>query len=120
VQDAIKTLNMDILYPTKLPDYVELNEIVLSKHGDKNKIVLTFDNKEFTYTVILDDKLPEEVYSDNNVEIVEIREIKCYLIDMPDLEKVQVYFEYKDDLYVLRYNNKQDLIEVIENLNEFQ
>lgn len=117
LEDALVDMNLHILYPTKLPDDVELKEIVLSKHGDKDKIVLTFDNKDFTYTVLFNETISETaLYS--YTEKVKINDIDCYLFNKTDMNIIQVYFEYNNALYLLNYNDKQGLIEVIENLKE--
>jgi len=47
-----------------------------------------------------------------------IENLDCYIIDMNDVNVVQMFFEYKDNLYEINYTNKQELIEIIENLKE--
>ena len=120
VEDAIKYKNIDVLYPTTLPDNVVIEQIVLDNKNGKDRAVFKFDDSNFTYTVVFGEKLPIEILSDDVVEIRKINNIKCYIIDMPDISRVQVYFLYNNDLYMLRYNDKQGLVEVIENLKELE
>ncbi len=119
-EDAVRNINIDILYPSKLPSNIILNQIVLFEKISNEKIVFLFNDESFTYTILFNDSLPEEVLFDSNVEVLNLNGINCYIIDMPDLGHTQVYFTYNNDLYLLNYNNKQDLIKVIENLKELQ
>ena len=83
----------------------------------KEKMVFSFDNIDFTYTILFKDVIPKEVLSDDT-EKIKINDITYYIIDMPDLDLVQIYFEYNGDLYKATYNNKEDLMFVIKNLKE--
>ena len=108
---------MDILYPSKLPDDVVLKKITFHTFDSKEKLVFSFDNIDFTYTILFKDVIPKEVLSDDT-EKIEINDITYYIIDMSDLSLFQIYFEYDDNLYKATYNNKEDLIFVIKNLKE--
>ena len=46
---ALKTENLDILYPTQLPANIILKELLLFQESQKNKVTLVFDNKEFIW-----------------------------------------------------------------------
>ena len=117
LENAIKAIDLDILYPSKLPDDVVLKKITFHTFDSKEKLVFSFDNIDFTYTILFKDVIPKEVLSDDT-EKIEINDITYYIIDMPDLSLFQIYFEYDDDLYKATYNNKEDLIFVIKNLKE--
>ena len=43
-----------------------------------------------------------------------------YLFEMNDICVIQIQFEFNGNLYMMSYNNKQDLVEVIENLKELK
>jgi len=116
-EDAVRNINIDILYPSKLPIDVTLKRIVLYEKLSEEKIVFLFDDVDFTYTVVFEDVITEDIKS-VSTEILKINNTEYYIIDMPDIGQVQIYFEYNNDLYKLTYNNKQGLIEVIENLKE--
>ena len=120
LEDVLKKEGLNLLFPTKLPTDTILKKIMLSNFESKEKLVFSFNDKKFTYTILFNNTLPEDVFSDDNVEILKINEIECYVIDMQDLGQVQVYFVQNNNLYKLTYNNKQDLIEVIENLKELE
>ena len=112
-------INLDILYPSKLPNDIIAKKIMVSNFESKEKIVFVFNNTDYTYTIVFKDKLPKEVFSENT-EKIRINDIDCFIFDLKDLGVVQVYFEYNNALYLLSCNNKQDLIYIIENLKEFK
>ncbi len=117
LENAIKAIDLDILYPSKLPDDVVLKKITFHTFDSKEKLVFSFDNIDFTYTILFNNVIPKEVLSDDT-EKLKIDDTTYYIIDMPDLDIIQIYFEYDGDLYKATYNNKEDLIFVIKNLKE--
>ena len=117
IEDFLEKENVNILYAEKFPDGINLKCVVFDDIESKEKLIFTFDNPDFTYTVMLKERLPDEVVS-NNTEIIKVNGIDCYIFDKTEVNIVQIYFEYNNDLYLLNYNNKQGLIEVIKNLKE--
>ena len=119
LEDVIETKNIDILYPTKLPNDIMLNRVVFSNFESKEKIVFSFNDKDFTYTILFGEGVTEDKRN-VSTDILKINDIDCYVIEKIDVGIVQIYFEYNNNLYKLTYNNKQGLIEVIENLKELK
>ncbi len=119
VEEAINALNLDVLYPSELPDNISLEKIVLSDFESKEKLVFSFSDEKFTYAILFDETISEDI-KNVTTDTYKINEFICYEIDKADMGVVQVYFEYNNALYLLNYNNKQDLIEVIENLKELK
>ncbi len=117
IEEFLEKEKFAVLYPTKLPENISLKQVVLQQTDRTNEINFVFNEFDFTYTITLHEKLPSEVFS-NKTEIIKVDGIDCYIFDKTDVNIVQIYFEYNNDLYLLNYNNKQDLIEVIENLKE--
>ena len=85
----------------------------------ENNRKLIFENKEFTFTITFDENISEDIRN-TATEMNTINGYGCYIFDIPDLHQVQIYFAYNNNLYKLTYNNKQGLIETIENLKELQ
>lgn len=118
IESALKNENINILFPGTLPEDVNLEEIIIQNFDAKERIVLVFDSTDFSYSVTLDEYLSE---AENNVskEILKINNIVCYVVDISDLGMTQIHFEYNGNLYKISYTDKQDLIEVIENLRSY-
>lgn len=117
--NAIKNENLEILYFSKLPEGLFLEKISVYKELDNVQLDCIYNDTQFIYSVTIDKKLSNEIKS-VATEIVEVNNLKCFFIDMIDVGEIQVYFEYDKNLYYIKYNNKQDLIEVIENLKELK
>ncbi len=116
---AFRNQEIEILYPEKLPDNIIIKDVVRYQLSGKEEISIVFNNSELTYSISLDDIIPKDIVSIETKRVL-INNLDCYIIDKKDVEFVQVYFEYKCNLYVLSYNNEQGLIEIIENLKELQ
>lgn len=119
LEEAIEAINLGVIYPTELPNDLVLKKIMLSSFESKEKLVFSFNDTNFTYTILFSEGVSEEIKG-VSTDILKIHNFNCYVIDMPDLAQVQICFEYKGNLYTLNYNNKQDLIKVIENLKELK
>ncbi|MBE6749454.1 MAG: hypothetical protein E7557_09555 [Ruminococcaceae bacterium] len=119
LEEAIEAINLGIVYPTELPNDLVLKKIMLSSFESKEKLVFSFNDTNFTYTILFSEGVSEDIKS-VSTDILKIHNFNCYVIDMPDLAQVQICFEYEENLYTLNYNNKQDLIKVIENLKELK
>ena len=117
VEEFCEKQGFRVLYPQKLPESIVLKKVVLQQINSKNKLAFIFDNTNFTFHITFDNNISDEV-KEVSTEVLEINELKCYFIDMIDISATQIYFEYNGDLYYLSYNDKQDLIEIIENLKE--
>ncbi len=119
LEEALESENTKILYPGELPENILLNRVVIDDFEGKTRASFIFNDTTLTYFVIFDKQVSDNEKS-ISTEILEIRNVECYIVDMLDINTTQVYFEHNGDFYCLGYNNKQDLIEVIENLKELQ
>ena len=119
IEEFLENEKFDILYPTKLPETTFLNQVVLQQTDKTNKINFVFNNSDFSYIVVFNKSISEDI-KNISIEMLEINNLNCYIIDMPDLGQVQIHFTHNNNLYSLSYNNKQELIEIIENLKESQ
>lgn len=117
VEDALKSENIDVLYPAKLPENVTLNRILVYEENEKDKVSFAFSDEELQYTVILNQSLQDDIKSVAS-EVERINSINCYIITKPDIGITQIHFEYNGNAYKLIYNDKQELIEIIDNLKE--
>lgn len=117
LEDVSKTVNLDILYPSKLPQNLMLNQILLYQENQNNKIALIFNNENLSYFVTLNQSLSDIQKSAAN-EMLTVNTIDCYIVEMDDLGMIQINFDYKGNSYSISYNNKQDLINIVENLKE--
>ena len=119
LEDALKRENIDILYPTQLPPNVEMNRIMLAMDDSRKKVIFIFNDVNFKYYVTYNQKISDDIKS-VSTDNFQLKDIDFYVNDMSDIGQVQIYFEYGGNLYCINYNNKQDLIKVIENLKELQ
>lgn len=119
LSEALESENTKILYPTSLPDDVQLKQVVFQQVDLNKEVVFGYDNVNFIFSVTFDKTISNSII-EISTDVIEINNNQCYIVDMSDVGVVQIYFEYNGDLYFFSFNNKQELIEVIENLKELQ
>ena len=119
IEKALKAQNLDVLYLYKTENGLLLNRLSVYKDFDNLQLDCIYNDSNFIYSVTINRKLSDEIKS-VATEIIKIDNLECFFIVMDDIGETQVYFEYDNNLYYMKYNNKQDLIEVIENLKELQ
>jgi hypothetical protein len=117
VEEALKSEQLDVLYPTNLPSDLKVERISFYQKDGQDKITFAFSDEKLLYSVTLNSSLPNEI---KNVaeEVLKINEFECYVFVKSDVHITQIYFEFQDDFYTLNYDDKQDLIEIINNLKE--
>ena len=118
-EEFIKKEKLSVLYPSKLSKDLVLTGASIYKENQKIKLDYIFNELDFIYSITFDQGLSDELKLIAN-DVLVINDLKCFVLEMPDVETLQVYFEYKNNLYYISFNNKQDLIEIIENLKELE
>lgn len=119
VEETLKSENIDVLYPSYLPDGVVLEKVSLYQESNINKLSFVFNEENLMTEIILDND-KSFLIDENAVEIEKISDLNCYVCEKPMENCVQYYFEYNDNWYMINYNNKQDVIKIIENLKELE
>ena len=117
VEEALKNENINVLYPTTLPENTVLNRISFYEKKEKGKITFTFDNENLIYSVTLNESISNDIKSVSN-EVIKINDYNCYITEKKDVNVVQIYFEYNGNVYETSYTDRQELIEIISNLKE--
>ena len=117
LESFLRQKKIRVRYPTKLPQKVVLERIMISQKDNEDRITFTFNDIELVFFVIFDKKITEDIKS-ISTEILKINDFECYITDMTDIDVTQIYFECNGDLYYLSFNDKQELIEIIDNLKE--
>jgi len=119
MEEALKKERINILYPSELPPNLKVNQLLLYRENTNYKVTFVFNDEKLLYSVVLEQEVSVDIKSIAN-EIITINGIDCYLLEMNDIGISQIHFDYNGNMYKLSYTNKQDLIEVIENLKELQ
>ena len=117
LEDALKNEGINVLYPTKLPENIILDNISFYEEYEKEKVTFAFNDENLIYSIVFKQMLTIDLKSVAN-EVIEINGIQCYIIEMPDIKTTQIYFEYNGNVYETSYTDKQELIEIIHNLKE--
>lgn len=114
VEEALKSENIDVLYPSYLPDGIVIEKVSLYQQIGVNKLLFAFNNENLIIEIILDKDKNFDI-NEVFVKMQKIADKTCYICEMPDVNYVQIYFEYDGYWYMLKYIDKQELIKIIEN-----
>ena len=117
IEDALKEENIDILYPSYLPDGIVIEKVSLYQQINVDKLLFSFNDDNITMEIILDGDFYIDIKS---LDIEVISNLSCYVCEKVKENCVQYYFKYNDDWYMIKYNNKQDVIRIIESLKELE
>lgn len=119
IDEAKENERSDVLYPALLPDNIKITNLSFYYDQGYERLSYVFDDNKISCQITFDSQI-EEQYKEDATECVVINEMPCYIYDMIDVGCVQIYFEYQGNTYEYTYNDKQILINIIENLEEVQ
>ncbi|MEE1503219.1 MAG: DUF4367 domain-containing protein [Acutalibacteraceae bacterium] len=117
IEDALKSNDINILYPTILPNNISVTDIMLFEKDSKNKIIYFYSDPNLHSEISLNTQLSKAVKNGAS-EKTTINSIDCYICKMPDMQLVQIEFEFNGNYYMFTHTDKDILIEIIENLEE--
>ena len=116
LDEALKGVVPNILYPSVLPENTEIVSLKLYQKDGYDEVLFLFNN-DLSYSVMLNSILSQEIKNGAN-EVVNINGYECYLTNKIEAGIWQAYFEYAGNVYEIIYNSKQGLIDIIGNLKE--
>lgn len=114
VEQVIENEDLDILLPTNLPDELTIEMIKVYKVEENEEVSVLFNNN-LSYIVVKNTNIPKNVI---NNEIIVVDKIKCYIENLEDVNLVQIHFTHNNNYYYFIHNDKQTLLDIIENLEE--
>ena len=117
VNSFYKNEKYDVLLPNKLPDGIELTNIVIFENY--RNITASFSAEISSYEVYLEKSIPQTILDVAN-ETIDINTHTCYVCRFDDVNSVQVYFEHNGNYYSIGGTNEQILLDVIRNLEEYK
>jgi len=116
-KEAFKSHNLTLLQPNYSANY-EFSQIVILEYSGKNIVTYNFNNSIITCDITLSSSLNDDI-KNIATETLNINDKLCYFCIFDDVSKIQVYFEYRNNLYQINGTNKNEIINFIENLKEY-
>ena len=117
IEEALKTEEIDVLYPSFLPNNIKITNIMIYEENRKDKLVYLFNDSNLFATISFNTQLTKSVKNDAT-ETKKINNIICYFYDLDDSNCIQIRFEYKGNTYMFSHTNYNILIEIIKTLEE--
>lgn len=117
IDELMKNEELDILLPTKFPDNLTLKNVMVSVEEEEYKTIDLLFEEGLSYTVYKKAPIPQGVV--NNVKPIIMRNTKIYIEDLSDVDSYQAHFSYNGDYYYIVHSDKQQVLEIIENLEVY-
>ena len=115
VKDFIKSEKTNIL----LPAVLEVNAISVSTFESETEIYVKFDESNITLSVKLNSNIDSTTKSFCN-NVITIGNTNYYICEIQDIHQVQAYFTYNNDFYTVIAENKNDLMNILNNMEEIK
>ena len=112
IEDLLQKEELTILYPTNLPENVELEKITLIEIENDIRIIFEFNRNDFTMAIRA---IGKPIDDPDHLQI--INTLKCYIYQYDETYQATVYHENRE--YKIKCSNYEDLIFIIENLTYF-
>lgn len=117
IDKMVNNENLKILLPTNSPHNLVVETIKIYEIDKNERINIYFNDSSLSCIVDVDTSIPYDVVNSFD-EIIEINGLQCYVLELKDVDLVLVYFIHNNNCYKYTYNDKQILLEIIENLEE--
>ena len=116
IEELLEKENMNILYPSWLPENEKIISVWHIVEGESARYVLQCNNSYHSIEIFLNSKVKEKTKS----ECFE-KEIGCYTVYYSAGQaNIQANFDYNNNLYVIKSNSEDNLFEIIRNLEEIR
>ena len=118
ISEAEKAENIDLLEPTYLPDGNEIVDIGFTTEEGLHTGIYGFSlGPPLSMEFSMQEKIPDDImafimYTET------INNLECHFVEMDDINMVQAYIMHNGIVYNITYNNKEELVKIIENLKE--
>lgn len=114
VEELIKEEELEILYPTWLPENEKIVKVWYSDYGDLQEFNLQNSIPEHSILIRINKELLENI----NIDCKE-KQIADYMVFYEENPQyLQANFVYNDNLYIVKSDTEDNLFRIIENLKE--
>lgn len=113
IEELYKNQDIDILYPSYLPDDIKLTKVSVSASGS---YIFEFSSDTLTYQVYNYELLNFDALSEE-IQLYETQQ-NIYYIFYDDITYT-VYFDHDNYQYILQYNNFDELKKILDNMKGY-
>ncbi|MBE6692336.1 MAG: hypothetical protein E7586_03255 [Ruminococcaceae bacterium] len=118
LEEIIEEKNWDILYPTKFPENVKIDKIMLDKSSRGNDHIYMITNDK-NISIGIERNAPNQYQWEDQDEFYVINEVKYHVYQRNNALYCAVSY-YNGDYYSIQAGNYEDLILIIDNLKEIE
>lgn len=116
-EEFFENEDCDVLIPAQLPDDINIVDISV---GGSGEIIVHFDSVVTSYKIQIDTEIPQSIYNRIKEPVTTENNIDCYIEYMKANDTFQIHFNYNNDYYCICGTDKQILLNIINNLEEYK
>lgn len=120
LENALQDGGIRILYPTVLPNDVNVEKIILSHAGDESRYDITFVFNSDSINYAASNYLLANVEEWESYEIYMVGNIPYYIIQSDDGSSYQAVCQYNGYEYNVSYSSYEGLINILDNIKELE
>ncbi len=113
VEDLVMNKKIDLLYPKNINEKIEL--ISVGKIKKKETIHISYFDSNLFVTIELDSEIPQRTIDFCNSKIT-LNEIDYYICIMEDVNEIQAYYIYNNNMYRITHTDKEELMKLLKNM----
>lgn len=114
VEELVKTEELDVLYPTWLPDEEKVVQVVHLREGEDESYVFQSNDSFLSVIVYIENNLHEDIISFGKSKRIN-NNVVYYTTDGMF---VQGYMKYRNNVYTIGADTEENLFKIVENLKE--
>lgn len=118
IEEVTTAMGYNILYPSYLPQGVNVEEIILTNTDDNDKTIISFVTNDIrlSFRITIGDDSTFDYQTSS--ELYKISFCDCYVIKKEG--SIQAIFYYKENKYDIKCNNYDELIKILDELKEIE
>lgn len=117
INDFCENEKLNVLLPSKLPDDISITRIQTTQ--SENKILVAFNNVITLYEIRLNTSIQQDIINEADETII-ANTLTCYVNRFNNVNSTQIHFEHNGHYYSIGGKDEQILLDIIENLEEYE
>lgn len=117
VEECADAEKINIIFPANMKDKIDV--ISVNYQLEKRIAYFSFGEDTKTLDITFDTEMSQDII-DMCQEVVTIDGIEYHLCIMEDVNLIQAYFVYENNLYTITYPDKDSVMEMINNMEEIK
>ncbi len=119
IEEAIKSIDSDMLYPTYLPEGIKVDRVVVTNINENAQMSTAYVTNYKDLSIMMFSNVNTTVDNLENSTLYDGGTIDFYIVETPD-KKYQAMAIYENIMYNIKYTNYDELIKILDGIKEIE